>query len=445
MMVRSDSLSPLFSQEFLLPQPETFKAVLRAWIYTHDPAVYFDSNGFSAYPYQRYEALAAVGNQSQLICANSAGAFAEWQTWQQKNGGWQFGFLSYELKNDVEDLASNNPDHLDFPALYFFEPEIVVEVLEHQVIIHSANQAPEKVWEAIWATPPADHQGQAVHQKATLQARLTKEEYLQRIQQIRQHIEEGDVYELNFCQEFYLENTFLDPMLAFEQLNALGKAPFSSYVRIGDRYLLCASPERFLAKRGDQLISQPIKGTRPRHADAVKDRQLAEALFHSEKDRAENVMIVDLVRNDLARSCTPGSVQVEELFGIYSFAQVHQMISTIVGKLRPEISLIEAIKKAFPMGSMTGAPKVMSMELIDHYETARRGLFSGAVGYIRPDGDADFNVVIRSLLYNAQGPYLSFQVGGAIVYDSTPEEEYQECLVKAQGMLATLGLASKLD
>jgi para-aminobenzoate synthetase component I len=217
-------------------------------------------------------------------------------------------------------------------------------------------------------------------------------------------------------------------------LNDLSRAPFAAFMRWKDRYLLSGSPERFLQKKGDILRSQPIKGTRRRGTTSAEDESIRAELAACEKDRAENVMIVDLVRNDLARNCLPGSVVVDELFGIHTFQTVHQMISTVRGTLRPDAHPMQALRDAFPMGSMTGAPKVRAMELIEHYERSRRGLYSGAVGYWTPGGDFDFNVVIRSLLYNAADRYLSYHVGGAIVYDSAGEQEYEECLLKGEAM-----------
>jgi para-aminobenzoate synthetase component I len=193
-----------------------------------------------------------------------------------------------------------------------------------------------------------------------------------------------------------------------------------------------------LKKEGNRLISQPIKGTIRRGENEAEDQLLRQQLRNDEKELAENMMIVDLVRNDLARSARTGSVKVEEMFGIYAFRQVHQMISTVTAQLKEAIPFTEAIRQAFPMGSMTGAPKIRAMELIDQYEQSRRGLFSGAVGYITPEGDFDFNVVIRSILYNAANHYLSFHVGSAITYDSVPEKEYEECLLKAQAIFRAL-------
>ena len=249
---------------------------------------------------------------------------------------------------------------------------------------------------------------------------------------------------MNFCQEFFIEEAEVNPYALFEKFNAIGKAPFAAFYKFKNKYLICESPERFVTKQGQKLISQPIKGTIKRGSTFEEDEQLKIELFNSPKDRSENVMIVDLVRNDFGKSCKTGSVQVEELFGIHSFEQVHQMISTVVGELDEEIHIIDAIKNAYPMGSMTGAPKIRAMQLIEQYEKTKRGLYSGTVGYITPEGDFDFNVVIRSMIYNADKKYLSYQTGGAIVFDSSPEGEYEECLLKAKGFLEVIGNSDEL-
>jgi para-aminobenzoate synthetase component 1 len=394
-----------------------------------------------------YEALVAVGSVGQ-IKKTAVGAFESLRQFYDQSEDWCFGFLTYDLKNDTEDLKSENYDKLGLPAMHFFRPEIVVEILEKEVRIHSLTLRPKEVYRAILQTsvPPLEElvvfadPHPATAEPAELRARIPRYEYIQKVNRIRQHIIEGDIYELNLCQEFYLDNRPIHPLHTFRKLNALTLSPFACFYKLQDHYLICASPERFLRKTGQQLISQPIKGTIRRGVDPIEDAMLRAQLKNSKKDRAENVMIVDLVRNDLARSCQPGSVKVEELFGVYSFEQVHQMISTVSGTLSPEIHFIDALKKCFPMGSMTGAPKIMAMQLIEQYEASKRGLYSGAVGYIRPDGNFDFNVVIRSLLYNDEKPYLSFQVGGAIVFDSVAELEYEECLLKAKAILEVLGL-----
>ncbi|MEI6412334.1 MAG: aminodeoxychorismate synthase component I, partial [Bacteroidota bacterium] len=349
---------------------------------------------------------------------------------------WLFGFFAYDLKNEIERLHSQHIDHLGFPDLYFFQPEIVVGIRQNQLEIHSLTDDPQALRETILQTPESSA---PIRTSALpMRARMPKADYLSTVEAIRRHIVEGDLYEMNLCQEFYATEAQIDPFSVFTELNQLSKAPFSAYLRIQDRYLLCASPERFLQKKGQKLLSQPIKGTRKRGATPEIDAQIRRELAESEKDRAENVMIVDLVRNDLAKCCEPGSVKVESLFGIHSFEMVHQMISTVSGQLRPGVHPLDALRGAFPMGSMTGAPKVMAMELIEQYEYSRRGLYSGAVGYFTPGGDFDFNVVIRSILYNETAQYCAIQVGGAIVYDSVPEQEYEECMVKAGAMLRVL-------
>jgi para-aminobenzoate synthetase component 1 len=272
-----------------------------------------------------------------------------------------------------------------------------------------------------------------------MQPRLPRAEYLQAVEAIREDILDGEIYELNLCQEFFAEDVSLDPISTFERLLATSPTPFAGFYKWQDRYLICASPERFLRRDGSLLRSQPIKGTIRRGTTPGEDEAQRLQLLHDEKERAENLMIVDLVRNDLARVSQPGSVQVPELFGLYPFRHVWQMISTVESQQAPAATLSDVLRATFPMGSMTGAPKMRAMQLIEHYERARRGLYSGSIGYIWPNGDFDFNVVIRSLQYRADTGYLSFQVGSAITYDSVPEREYEECLLKAKALLEVLG------
>src|SRR5690606_12120597 len=271
-----------------------------------------------------------------------------------------------------------------------------------------------------------------------IQQRVTRQEYLDDIIKLKQHILRGDCYEINYCQEFFAENASLDPIMAYIKLSEISPNPFSALYRVEDKWLLCASPERYLRKDGDRLKSQPIKGTSKRMDDPEEDLRSSEWLRQRSKDKSENVMVVDLVRNDLSRVCKEGSVKVDELFGIYSFPQVHQMISTISGIVSPEVEFTVIISATFPMGSMTGAPKKRVIELIEEYERSRRGIFSGSVGYISPQGDFDLNVVIRSLMYNESEKYLSFQVGSGITFYSDPELEWEECLMKAEAIRKTL-------
>jgi para-aminobenzoate synthetase component 1 len=426
------------SKTFPLPLGHDFKQRAFTWAAQHEVACYLDSNQYQGILGSEHDCLLAVGAASQLLLKTEPGAFDALKNFVDETPDWLFGYLTYDLKNDVEPrLSSSNFDGIGFPALHFFQPEIVLEISENHATIFSLRQDPNLIFEEIQqfsqpASPLTPHPSPLIH------PRLSRSEYLGTIHAIRQHILRGDIYEMNFCQEFFAEGCEIAATDIFQKLNQLGKAPFSTYYRLHDRYLLCASPERFLKKTGQRLISQPIKGTTRRGRTDEEDALLRQQLYQSPKDRSENVMIVDLVRNDLARSCRAGSVQVEELFGIYGFQQVYQMISTVTGELLPEVHPVDAIRRAFPMGSMTGAPKVRSMELIELYEKTKRGLYSGAVGYFTPQGGFDFNVVIRSIFYNEADRYLSFQAGGAIVYDSVPELEYEESLLKAQGMFRVL-------
>lgn len=358
---------------------------------------------------------------------------------QQHRGYWIFGHIGYDTKNQVETmLPSAKQDGIEFPDLYFFVPSIVLQLKQDQLeIICYGQEDPVSIFESINNVLP---EPSVVLPPLQIQPRLDKTAYIQVIQQLRQHILRGDCYEINYCQEFYATDAEINPPALYQQLTNLSPNPFACYYKIDHSYLLCASPERFLQKKGNKLISQPIKGTISRNLnnDAL-DLQLKEALKLSEKDKSENVMVVDLVRNDLSKVCTEGTVLVKELFGIYSFPQVHQMISTIEGELSRSTPFSSILKACFPMGSMTGAPKKRVMELIDQYEPTKRGLYSGAVGYIDPQGDFDFNVVIRSILYNEKNMYLGYQVGGGITFYSDPEKEYEECLLKAAAIREVLG------
>ena len=347
---------------------------------------------------------------------------------------WLFGHLGYDLKNEIEGLQSSHPDPVGFPDLFFFEPEIVIRLNEHEMQIEGVD--PGKIAEDILSTSTKSG---SINQKTDVQARLSKEEYCAIIERLRQHILRGDCYEINFCQEFYSQNASLDPYEVYKKLSAISPNPFSALYKLNDQWLICASPERFLKKQGNTILSQPIKGTSSRVVENESlDEQNKVRLKQSSKDRSENVMVVDLVRNDLARVAKEGTVKVDELFGIYSFPQVHQMISTVSGILREEASIEEIIRATFPMGSMTGAPKKRVMELIEVYEKTKRGIFSGALGYISPELDFDFNVVIRSIMYNAATKYLSFQAGSGITFYSEPEKEWEECLVKAAAIKKVL-------
>lgn len=381
-----------------------------------------------------YEGLVAAGERARL--ETSAGnAFPQLKEFSQSQSDWLFGHFSFDLKSETEQSPSRLPDFIRFPDLFFFVPEIILLILPGELQIGLYGDHHQQVWDEIEKQQRPTANGQqstnSLVRNPVIQNRISKSDYIQTVQQLRQHILRGDCYEINFCQEFFVENAEPDPINLFHELNWVSPSPFSAYYSVDKKYLLCASPERYLKKTGDRILSQPIKGTSARNPDsALLDEELKDSLAHSEKDRAENVMVVDLVRNDLSKICETDSVRVSELFGIYSFAQVHQMISTIEGRPKPGLHWTEMVAKTFPMGSMTGAPKKRVLELTEQYEKTKRGLFSGALGYVRPDGDFDFNVVIRSLLYNQADHYLSWFAGSGITFNSDPEKEYEECLVK---------------
>lgn len=412
--------------------PDDFKRQALQWASSFDVFCYLDSNSFND-QYAKFDLILAVGIKDE-ITAKAGSAFAELEQFRIKHQGWITGFFTYDLKNEVERLESSNIDQLEFPDLYFFAPEHLVLLKDGNMEIISDD--PRKVIDGIRSQ--VNHPSYPDY-NIQLSSRFSKEEYIDTVIKIKEHINRGDIYVTNFCQEFFAENTDIDPLATFLKLNAISPNPFAAFFKLRDKYILSASPERFLAKRGNKLISQPIKGTSKRHDDPQEDDLSKEKLKAHPKELQENVMIVDLVRNDLTKSATPGTVNTEELFGIYSFKQVHQMISTVVCELRDDVTAIKAIKNTFPMGSMTGAPKISAMQLMEQYERSKRGGYSGAIGYFSPDGDFDFNVVIRTLLYNATNRYLSFQVGGAITYHAEPEKEYEECLLKAQAILEVLG------
>ena len=383
-----------------------------------------------------FECLLAAGSKHS-IQLNSGNAFALLKKFSlQYPGEWLFGHLGYELKNETEQLQSNNFDGIQFPDAHFFVPEIVIKLDEQQLSIYSDKPA-ELVVEDIYATEINDTI--AGSEKIAIQQRISKEDYIEAVKHIQGHILRGDCYEINFCQEFFVQPALIDPVKIYQSLSTISPVPFAALYRLNDQYCICASPERYLKKTGTKIISQPIKGTSRRnlidsHSDSLSKQQLQ----NSAKEKAENIMIVDLVRNDLSKICKEGSVKAEELFSIYSFPQVHQMMSTVSGEIENDLHWTDAVKATFPMGSMTGAPKKRVLELIDEYEQTKRGLFSGAIGYIDSDGDFDFNVVIRSILYNKKAHYLSFQAGSAITFYSNAEAEYDECILKAAAITKAL-------
>lgn len=408
------------------------KQQVLSWCNQFSTCCFLDNHQYR-FNHHSYECIAAAGAAS-FIEAEAGSALQQLQQYQLQHPGWLFGHLGYDLKNELEPLQSVNPDFVQFPDLYFFSPQTVLLLRRHELCIGAgSHQEAAAAFAAVSAMPVSAYPAAAA--PIAFQQRLSKPGYIASIEQLRRHILRGDCYEINFCQEFFAEQVNIDPAAVYRALSAVSPSPFAAFYKLQQKYLLCASPERYLKKEGSKIISQPIKGTSRRNLhDGVADEASRHALYNSSKDRSENVMVVDLVRNDLSKICIEGSVQVDELFGIYSFPQVHQMVSTVSGTLQAAMPFTEIISNTFPMGSMTGAPKRKVMELIEQYETVKRGIFSGAAGYISPEGDFDFNVVIRSLLYNQPAGYLSYQVGSGITFYSDAAAEYEECLLKAEAI-----------
>ena len=320
-------------------------------------------------------------------------------------------FISYDLKNKIENLTSEKKDKINFPILHCIIPEKTL--LKKDFINHNSSE----------------------NSSIKFKPELNKKDYLDKIKKVKNHIQKGDIYETNFCYNWEAKVSLSNPYHIYKKLETLTKAPFSVYSEIGNHVIISASPERFIKKRGDKLISEPIKGTSKRSENAAIDKQLVNSLKNDPKERAENIMIVDLVRNDLSKVAEKNSVTVEELCEVYTFENIHQMISTVSCRIKKEMSFSQILKALFPMGSMTGVPKIKAMDLMEEYEESKRGLYSGAIGVMNPNGDFDLNVVIRTIIYNKANNYLSFKVGGAITINSDPEKEYEETLIKAEALL----------
>ncbi|WAC02676.1 anthranilate synthase component I family protein [Lacinutrix neustonica] len=420
-------------QTHTLKNSDSFKQNLLAWAQQFDDVVRLDSNHYEQ-NYSSYDAVLAV-DAFTAIQTDYLDAFNTLKEYQALTKDWIFGYLTYDLKNDVEALESNNFDGLHFPDLYFFQPKKIFLFKGNDIEILYLNGVAEELENDFELIRNYHTEKKAVTKNdIKIRLRIHKDDYMEKVKTMLSHIHRGDIYEANFCQEFYAEDTSIDPLDTYNKLNAISNPPFATYLKMGNRYLMSASPERYIRKEGKKVISQPIKGTAKREEDIILDNLLKHELAFDEKERSENVMIVDLVRNDLSHTAIKGSVIVEELCNVYSFNQVHQMISTVVSKVQENTNPIDIIKTTFPMGSMTGAPKISAMQIIESLEETKRGLYSGAVGYITPDDDFDFNVVIRSILYNDIEKYVSYSVGGAITSKSDPVKEYEECLVKAKAM-----------
>ena len=421
-----------------ITNPTLFKEQISLWSQQFREVTILDSNSQSNENqlYKTYDFVVAV-DAFTSIQTDFEKAFEDVYQYQSKSNDWLFGYLAYDLKNDVEHLQSQNFDGLGFPDLYFFQPKKIFLLKDSTLEIQYLNMCDDEI-DSDFEDILNQEKSESQESKVTIQQRISKENYLKKVNKMLAHIHRGDIYEANFCMEFYAEEAVIAPYEAYKKLNEISDAPFSVYFKKNQHYLLSASPERYLKKENEKVISQPIKGTAKRNSNSELDEQNKVALQNNAKERSENIMIVDLVRNDLSQTATKSSVEVEELCNVYSFKQVHQMISTITSNVSYTTSPIEILRTTFPMGSMTGAPKISAMKIIEELEETKRGLYSGAVGYFTPSGNFDFNVVIRSILYNSDNKYLSFSVGSAITSEAIPENEYEECLLKAKAMFEVL-------
>lgn len=415
---------------------DKFKKQMLFWAENFSEIVYLDSNNIPQ-NYSSYDAVLAI-EPFTSIQSDYYGAFDKLSEYYHITKDWLFGYLTYDLKNDLEQLSSENVDLLQFPDIFFFQPKKIFLIHKNTVTLAYLNFVSDEIQEDIQQINQVVITENSIHRPIEITQRINRQSYFEKFDTIKKYLAQGDIYEMNFCMDFFAKEVEVNPIQVFWSLNKLTESPFSAFLKNQKYYALCGSPERYLRKQDNKIISQPIKGTSKRFDDLRLDTESKERLVHDPKERTENIMIVDLVRNDLSRTAAVSSVSVEELCQVYSYKQVHQLVSTITSVLREGVSPIEVIKDTFPMGSMTGAPKISAMKIIEEVEESKRGLYSGAIGYFDPNGNFDFNVVIRSLLYNSVNQVISYYVGSAITSQSEAENEYAECLLKAKAMFDVL-------
>jgi len=416
---------------FILENVLEFKQRLLQWSQSYEEIIWLDSNTYNNQI--EYEAILAVEAFTALK-TDAKQAFDKLEEYQITTQDYLFGYLSYDLKEATENLTSKNFDGLHFPDLYFFQPKKIIKVKDNRAEFVYLKMVDDEIEEDYNSIKALTTRSTISKETTIFTPRISKENYLEKVGKMKDHIQRGDIYEANFCQEFYIENQEIDPLQSYLELNEISSPPFAAFLRLEEHYALSASPERYIKKRERKIISQPIKGTAKRLNNPEEDEILKTNLQIDPKEIAENVMIVDLVRNDLSKTAFCGSVNVDELCKLYTFKQVHQLISTVSSQIREDVTPVEVLKTTFPMGSMTGAPKISAMKIIEELEETKRGLYSGSIGYFTPGGDFDFNVVIRSILYNDHQKYTSCSVGSAITIQSIPENEYEECLVKVKAL-----------
>lgn len=409
---------------------------LKAWLYIANQSkhvLFLNSNTANNSTYPQgidYDWLLAF-EAKELLLSNE-NSFNSLKSFFESKKDWLFGHFNYDLKNQVEALTSTQNDSIGFPELHFFQAKFVLYAKKNKCfaeIFEEDKACLFRLVEDVKNIKTSSYD--LISSKINFFSSISKDEYIERFTSLQKHIQRGDIYEVNFCKSL-IANAQIDSLNSFLQLVNLSPSPFSAYYKLFDKYAMCASPERYIQHKNKQLLSQPIKGTNARGLTEVQDKAQREKLLNSKKERSENVMIVDLVRNDLSRVAAKGSVRVSELFGVYPFATVNQMISSVEAELKEGVHPIDAIQASFPMGSMTGAPKISAMQLIEKHENFKRGLYSGSLGYIDPQGNFDFNVVIRTLLYNENTQQLMYPVGGAITALADANEEWDETELKAR-------------
>lgn len=322
---------------------------------------------------------------------------------------------SYESGFPLLKLQTTKPFHQEPPSILAVVPETMEEIWEEEVLQFNNSSFP-----------------------ISFQPNLSQVDYINGVQSVQDHLRMGDFYEANFCTRWSAVASIPQPYETWKKVFTRNPAPFAAYLHFKNWHLLSLSPERFMCKEGTKLFSQPIKGTIKRGLSHSHDEELKRQLLNSKKDQSENVMIVDLVRNDLSKIAEKASVHVDELCGLYSFKHLHHLISTISCRIHQNLSAVDAYKALFPMGSMTGAPKRKCVETMHELEMDPRGWYSGSLAVIEPNGDWDANVIIRSILYNQEKHTCHMGIGSAITLQSNPEEEWNECNLKAQSFLAYL-------
>ncbi len=352
------------------------------------------------------------------------------------------GYLTYDYGRKFEQISSRHPKKIQMPEAQFtfFDNYLIEDTLEKKLWItaHGEQKKAEtsisQIVSQIQSCPEMPSCGRHSH-VAPYHPNFQKEEYKRAVDRMISYITEGDIYIANMTQQLQVQSS-LSPYEAFRYLRSYNPSPFGAYLNYGDFQIVCSSPERFLQVRDGLVETRPIKGTRKRGSTPEEDQALRRELENSSKDHSELLMIVDLERNDLNHVCEPGSVKVTEHFAVEAYATVFHLVSTIVGKLRPNLGLMDLIRAAFPGGSITGAPKIRAMEIIDELENDRRNLYTGSIGYLSLDGSCDLNIVIRTALHKNGTYYLG--VGGGITCESDLEFEYEETLQKAKAVLEAL-------